>query len=59
MRQVYRHGRWHKARIFEMDELEPGNVIEGVAVIEAPNTTLFVPERKRVRFDEWGLIWME
>jgi len=59
MRQVYRGGRWHKARIFEMDELEPGNVIQGVAVIEAPNTTLFVPERKRARFDEWGMIWME
>lgn len=58
IRQVYRHDRWHKARIFEMGELEPGNVIDGVAVIEAPNTTLFVPERKRIRFDEWGLIWL-
>jgi acetone carboxylase beta subunit len=59
VRQVYGNGRWHKARIFEMDELGPGNIIEGVAVIEAPNTTMFVPERKRARFDEWGMIWME
>ena len=58
-RKVYHHARWHEARILEMDELGPGNVIEGVAVIEAPNTTLFVPEHRRVRFDEWGLIWME
>jgi len=58
-RETYRHGRWHRARILEMGELKPGNVIEGVAVIEASNTTLFVPERKRARFDEWGLIWME
>lgn len=58
-RKVYHHGRWHEARILEMEELRPGNVIEGVAVIEAANTTLFVPERRRVRFDEWGLIWME
>ncbi len=58
-RQVYRNGRWHNARIFEMGELEPGNVVEGIAVIEAPNTTLFIPESKRVRFDQWGLIWME
>ncbi len=58
-RRVYRHGRWHPARIFDMGELGPGNVIEGIAVIEASNTTLFVPERRRVRFDEWGLIWME
>jgi acetone carboxylase, beta subunit len=58
-RRVYHHGRWHEARILEMEELGPGNVIDGVAVIEAANTTLFVPERRRVRFDEWGLIWME
>jgi N-methylhydantoinase A/oxoprolinase/acetone carboxylase beta subunit len=42
-----------------MDELEPGNVVQGVAVIEAPNTTMFVPEHRRARFDEWGMIWME
>lgn len=58
-REIYRHGKWHRARIFDMDELVPGNTIEGIAVIEASNTTLFVPERKRARFDEWGLIWME
>jgi len=58
-RTVYHHGRWHPARILEMDELGPGNVVEGVAVIAAPNTTLFVPEQRRARFDEWGLIWME
>jgi N-methylhydantoinase A len=58
-RRVYHHGRWHPARILEMDELGPGNVVEGVAVIEAPNTTLFVPEQRRARFDEWGLIWLE
>jgi N-methylhydantoinase A/oxoprolinase/acetone carboxylase beta subunit len=56
---VYRSGRWREARVFEMDELGPGNVIEGLAIIEAPNTTLFVPEARRARFDEWGLIWME
>ncbi len=58
-RKVYRQGKWHTARIFEMDELGPGNIVEGLAVIEAPNTTLFVPERMRARFDEWGLIWIE
>lgn len=58
-RKVYRHGKWHTARIFEMEELGPGNIVDGIAVIEAPNTTLFVPERKRARFDEWGLIWIE
>ncbi|HVA82122.1 MAG TPA: hydantoinase/oxoprolinase family protein, partial [Candidatus Binataceae bacterium] len=58
-RQVYSHSQWRKAGIFEMGELEPGNVVEGPAVIEAPNTTMLVPESRRARFDEWGLIWME
>jgi len=59
IRKVYRLGKWQSARIFEMEELGPGNVIDGIAIVEAANTTLFVPERKRARFDEWGLIWIE
>ncbi len=59
VRKIYRDGRWHDAQIFEMGELGPGNVIDGPAVIEASNTTLLVPERRRARFDEWGLIWVE
>ena len=58
-RRIYRGGQWHDALIFEMDELVPGNVVEGLAVIEAPNTTLLVPENQRARFDEWNLIWLE
>ena len=58
-RRIYRGGQWHDAPILEMDELVPGNLVEGLAVIEAPNTTLLVPEGQRARFDEWNLIWLE
>jgi N-methylhydantoinase A/oxoprolinase/acetone carboxylase beta subunit len=58
-RRVFRKGRWHDASIWEMGELRPGNEIEGLAVIEAPNTTLFVPESWRVRIDEREIYWLE
>ncbi len=57
-RQVFQQGRWHPARIYEMGELGPGNQIDGLAVIEAPNTTLFVPPGWRVRIDEYSIYWL-
>jgi N-methylhydantoinase A/oxoprolinase/acetone carboxylase beta subunit len=59
IRPVFRKGRWHDAQLFEMSELRPGNEIAGLAVIEAPNTTLFVPEQWQVRIDEYDIYWLE
>jgi len=58
VRQVFQKGRWHEAQLYEMSELRRGNEIEGLAVIEAPNTTLFVPEEWRVRIDEHEIYWL-
>ena len=58
-RDVYQQGRWHEADLFELDELRPGNEIQGVAVIEAPSTTLFVPPGWRARLDEYEIFWLE
>jgi acetone carboxylase beta subunit len=58
-RPVFSKGRWQKADIYEMDALRPGNQFTGLAVVEAPNTTLFVPEGWRVRIDEYTVYWME
>jgi len=33
-------------------------VIEGIAVIEAPATTFFVPPGRRVTMDEWSMLWL-
>jgi N-methylhydantoinase A/oxoprolinase/acetone carboxylase beta subunit len=57
-RPVFQRGRWQTAQIYEMGELRPGNQIDGLAVIEAPNTTLFVPNDWHVRIDEYDIYWL-
>jgi N-methylhydantoinase A/oxoprolinase/acetone carboxylase beta subunit len=57
-RQVFQLGRWNEAQIYEMSELRPGNEIDGIAVVEAPNTTLFVPPDWHVRIDEYDIYWL-
>ncbi len=59
IRPVFQKGRWQDAKIFEMSELQPGNRLEGLAVIEAPNTTLFIPEDWKLRIDEHAIFWLE
>jgi hypothetical protein len=41
-----------------MGELRAGNEIDGLAVIEAPNTTLFVPHDWQVSIDEHLIYWL-
>jgi len=57
-REVYFDGTWHKAVIYDMDQIRPGNEIEGIAVAEAPATTFFIPPGRRARMDEWSLLWL-
>ena len=57
-REVYFDGEWHKAVIYDMDQIRPGNEIEGIAVVEAPATTFFLPPGRRARMDEWSLLWL-
>lgn len=59
IREVYAKREWHKAALCDMDELRSGNEIDGLAIIEAPSTTFFVPQRKRVRVDEYKVLWLE
>jgi len=58
-RPVFQQGVWHEGQLYEMSELRPGNEIQGVAVVEAPSTTLFVPEGWKVRIDEHEIYWLE
>lgn len=58
-RKVFRKGRWETARLFEMDRLQPGNEVEGLAIIEDTATTLVVPEDSKVRVDEFTFFWLE
>jgi N-methylhydantoinase A/oxoprolinase/acetone carboxylase beta subunit len=57
-RQVYVNGQWQKAALYDMDELRPGNEVDGLCVIEAPATTFFVPQGRHVRMDQWFLLWL-
>jgi N-methylhydantoinase A/oxoprolinase/acetone carboxylase beta subunit len=58
-RPVYWQGEWIEADIFEMDRLQPGNSIQGLAVIEAPSTTLLVPLDRQVYLDEHSIFHMK
>jgi N-methylhydantoinase A/oxoprolinase/acetone carboxylase beta subunit len=58
-RPVFQHGKWHDADVWRMEDLRPGNEIDGLAVIEASNTTLFVPPEWHMRIDEHDIYWLE
>lgn len=58
-REVFCEGKWQTANTWEMDMLCPRNVIRGLSIIEAPNTTLIVPKGKKVVVDEYKLLWLE
>jgi N-methylhydantoinase A/oxoprolinase/acetone carboxylase beta subunit len=58
-RPVFQRGKWTDADIWRMESLKPGNQIDGLAVVEASNTTLFVPPEWRVRIDEYDIYWLE
>lgn len=54
-RDVYWKGRWLTARIWEMDAIEPGNRVDGLAIIEDPATTFVIPPGKHARLDEFRI----
>ena len=55
-REAYMGGRWHKADLYEMDDLQPGHEVTGPAIIEHPATTLVVHPGDSVFVDEWTLL---
>lgn len=57
-RKVYRDGAWRTASIWDMEQLKPGNLVQGLAVIEHPATTLVVPDGMEVEVDEFRMIWL-
>jgi N-methylhydantoinase A/oxoprolinase/acetone carboxylase beta subunit len=54
-RQIYWKGTFMEASIWSMEDLQPGNVVDGLAVIEDPATTLVVPPGKLVELDEYRI----
>jgi acetone carboxylase, beta subunit len=56
-REVYVDGKWKTANLYEMSELKSGNMVDGLAIIEATSTTLPIPESGRVKVDPYGVLW--
>jgi N-methylhydantoinase A len=55
-RQGFWRGNAVDFRLFEMDEMKAGNVVNGPAVLEHPATTLLIPPGHHVEFDNRRLI---
>lgn len=51
-RDIFWADEWHSATLWEMNTLQPGNVVEGPAVVEAPSTTLLLPPGTATELDE-------
>ncbi len=52
-RRVYT-GTWTEAAVFAADDLEPGAVIDGPAIVESDFTTVLVEEGDRLKVDPYG-----
>jgi len=57
-RPVFWNGAWSDADVWRMEALLPGNEVDGLAVVEASNTTLFVHPGWHVRIDEHEIYWL-
>ena len=58
-REVFHEKAWLPFDIWEMDLIEPGNRVEGPAILEHSMTTLVVPPNYHVDMDERKLIWYQ
>jgi len=58
-REVYFEGEWKKTRIYNLNKLQVGNIIDGQAIIEGRDTTVVVPYEYRVSVDEYLNLIME
>lgn len=54
-REIYWRRKWYTGKVYEMDKLKAGNEIYGTAVIESPNTTLFIPNDCWTYLDEYRI----
>jgi len=58
-RPVFHGGRWHDAAIWSRLDLPVGAVIEGPAVLEQPDATIFIDPDLKGRVDAFGNLLVE
>lgn len=56
-RMTFCHGEWMPTKIYDLDEIRPGNRIKGIAILEGPAYTLFIPPGMEVEMDNRKIIW--
>ncbi len=57
-RKVYADGKWHEASVFKRLELPIGTQIDGPAILEQPDATIFVDPGLVAEVDRLGNIFM-
>ena len=55
-RNVYHGGMWQPFRVYEMAALKAGNVIDGPAIIRDPMTTVVIPPKRTMSFDQYRIL---
>jgi acetone carboxylase beta subunit len=58
-REAYFEGEWKKTRIYDLNRLQVGNIVDGEAIIEGRDTTVVVPYDNSVSVDEYLNLVME
>ncbi len=58
-REVYFDGSFKKGRIFSMSKLLPGNIVPGPSIIEGDDTTVVIPQDRKVVVDKYGNMVMQ
>jgi N-methylhydantoinase A len=59
VRRVYFDGQWFDSRIYAREKLDPGNRIEGPAVVEEMGSTTMLHPGDRGRVDSYGNILIQ
>jgi N-methylhydantoinase A len=57
-RPCYFREGWVETAVYQWEGLEPGNIVQGPAILEHATTTLVVPPRKEVYIDEYLTVWL-
>ena len=55
-RKVNHKGEFHDFKVWQMSELEAGNIIFGPSIIRDPMTTLVIPPEKSIEIDQYMVL---
>lgn len=58
-REVWADGRWHEAAVYDRLALPVGAEVDGPAILEQADTTIFVEPDLKGRVDEFGNLIIE